>query len=84
MQPNSSLTSQDTPDGFAELIVRYLEGDLPESGIAALRTKMASDPACRELFVSMSLQRCALVADIRTRARKIASRKLRRDGICAI
>jgi len=57
--PNSS--SNNPSEALAELIVRYLDGDLQGRDLESLRSTLASDAACRDLFVSLSLQRCTLV-----------------------
>jgi hypothetical protein len=61
MHPSPDPSSDDRAGALAELIVRYHDGDLQGADLESLRSALASDPACREMFVSLSLQRCALV-----------------------
>jgi len=60
MQNESPTSPEEHADRYAELIVRYLDGDSSAADLASLQGVMKSQPLCRELFVSISLQRCAI------------------------
>jgi hypothetical protein len=60
MQNEPPSSPSEYADRYAELIVRYLDGDSSAADLASLQALMKSQPLCRELFVSISLQRCAI------------------------
>jgi hypothetical protein len=60
MQNEPSTSPNEHADRYAELIVRYLDGDSSAADLASLQGMMKSQPLCRELFVSISLQRCTI------------------------
>jgi hypothetical protein len=60
MQNEPPTAPSDEADRYADLIVRYLDGDSSAVELASLQTVMKSEPLCRELFVSISLQRCTI------------------------